>query len=431
MNNPTRISVIIPMYNEEAVIAETYRRLTDVMRRTGHLYELLFVNDGGSDRSPDIIRGFSLRDDSVKLIDFSRNFGHQIAVTAGMDYASGDAVIIIDADLQDPPELIPEMLGKWREGYEVVYAQRIKRSGESLFKKASASLFYRILRASAEIPIPVDTGDFRLIDRKVCDEMNRLGERNPFVRGLVSWTGFRQTAIEYERDERLAGETKYPLKKMIKLCLDGITSFSHKPLKLAGYAGAAMSGIGFLYMLYVIAMALFTDSTMRGWASTICLMLIFDGFTLIMLGVIGEYIGRIYDEVKGRPLYIVRETFNVQRIEARKTGVRRQEAAKPYGRKVAAAYSADSEVYEAPTFAASARTHEAGSPDLKQRNEPRRSETVPRPFLPAVHRSVSARLSKPNASDRFLFRLHSSSEVTLPSAAQIRHPDTGKSTEPR
>ncbi len=322
----TQISVIIPMYNEEEVIAETYRRLTDVMRRTGDDYELIFVNDGGVDRSPAIIRELSARDESVKLIDFSRNFGHQIAVTAGMDYASGDAVIIIDADLQDPPHLILDMLDKWREGYDVVYAQRIKRNGESLFKKGSAALFYRILRASTDVPIPVDTGDFRLIDRKVCDEMNRLGERNPFVRGLVSWTGFRQTSIEYERDERLAGETKYPLKKMIKLCLDGLTSFSHKPLKMAGYAGGVMSAIGFVYMLYVLGMALFTDSTIRGWASTICLMLIFNGFTLLMLGVIGEYIGRIYDEVKGRPLYIVRETRNMQKVPARQASGNRGRA---------------------------------------------------------------------------------------------------------
>ncbi|NGZ74035.1 glycosyltransferase family 2 protein [Saccharibacillus alkalitolerans] len=322
MNHQTRISVIIPMYNEAEVIAETYRRLTDVMRSTNESYELLFVNDGGVDRSPEIIRDLALRDKSVKLIDFSRNFGHQVAVTAGMDYAEGDAVVIIDADLQDPPELIPDMLDKWREGYDVVYAQRVKRKGETLFKKWSAALFYRVLRASTEVPIPVDTGDFRLIDRKVCDEMNRLGERNPFVRGLVSWTGFRQTAIEYERDERLAGETKYLLKKMIKLCLDGLTSFSHKPLKLAGYAGGIMSAAGFAYMLYAVAMALFTDNTIRGWTSTVCLMLIFNGFTLIMLGVIGEYIGRIYDEVKGRPLYIVRETLNTRRVPARQTNVR-------------------------------------------------------------------------------------------------------------
>ncbi|OWA36940.1 glycosyltransferase [Saccharibacillus sp. O16] len=361
----TKISVIIPMYNEEEVIAETYRRLTDVMRRTGDAYELIFVNDGGTDRSPAIIRELSLQDASVKLIDFSRNFGHQIAVTAGMDYASGDAVIIIDADLQDPPHLILDMLDKWREGYDVVYAQRIKRNGETLFKKWSAALFYRILRASTDVPIPVDTGDFRLIDRKVCDEMNRLGERNPFVRGLVSWTGFRQTSIEYERDERLAGETKYPLKKMIKLCLDGLTSFSHKPLKMAGYAGGVMSAVGFLYMLYVLGMALFTDSTIRGWASTICLMLIFDGFTLIMLGVIGEYIGRIYDEVKGRPLYIVRETLNIQQIPARQNDAARRE-----------------QVY-----------HQPGNPQIQPDWENDRRD------LPLVHASDSIQTSPPAKPD--------------------------------
>ncbi len=370
MNPSPLISVIIPMYNEEPVIAETYRRLTDVLRRTGYRHELLFVNDGSADRSPDVVRELARQDESVKLIDFSRNFGHQVAVTAGMDYAAGDAIVIIDADLQDPPELIPDMLGKWREGYEVVYARRVKRSGESLFKKASAALFYRILRASSDISIPVDTGDFRLIDRKVCDEMNRLGERNPFVRGLVSWTGFRQTSIEYERDERLAGETKYPLGKMIKLCLDGLTSFSHKPLKLAGYAGTLMSAVGFLYMLYVIGMALFTDSTMRGWASTICLMLIFDGFTLIMLGVIGEYIGRIYDEVKGRPLYIVRDTFNLRRTPYPPADLRGRltadaEPAASYASYAAGAASAAGERPGGPARKPAARLLRAGGRPLR------------------------------------------------------------------
>jgi dolichol-phosphate mannosyltransferase len=225
-------------------------------------------------------------------------------------------VIIIDADLQDPPSLILDMIAKWKEGYEVVYAKRVKRNGETLFKKWSAAMFYRILRASTDISIPVDTGDFRLMDRKVCDEMKQLSENNRFVRGLVSWVGFRQTAIEYERDERLAGETKYPLKKMIKLCLDGITSFSYKPLKLAGYLGVLLSSLGFLYMIYVIYLALFTDSVIKGWSSLISIMLLFNGFVLIILGILGEYVGRIYDETKGRPLYIVRE---LQGLEKEKT----------------------------------------------------------------------------------------------------------------
>ncbi len=201
------------------------------------------------------------------------------------------------------------MIKKWKQGYEVVYAKRVKRKGETWFKKWSASVFYRVLRASTDISIPVDTGDFRLIDRKVCEQMKRINENNRFVRGLVSWVGFRQTAIEYERDERLAGETKYPLKRMIKLCMDGIISFSYKPLKLAVYAGALLSGSGFLYFLYVLYLALFTDATMKGWPSMISIMLIFNGFILLILGIIGEYIGRIYDETKRRPLYIVRE-FN-------------------------------------------------------------------------------------------------------------------------
>lgn len=316
MAHAYRYSIIIPMYNEEAVIEETYRRLKKVMGSTGESYELLFVNDGSMDRSALMIRDYARWDESVKLIDFARNFGHQIAITAGMDYAVGDAVVIIDADLQDPPELILDMIAKWKEGYEVVYARRTRRSGETRFKKWSASLFYRVLRASTDTDIPVDTGDFRLIDRKVCDEMKRLPEKNRFVRGLVSWVGFRQTAIEYERDERLAGETKYPLKRMLKLSLDGITSFSYKPLKLAGYVGAILSVGGFIYMLTVIGSAIFTDSTIKGWPSIVSIMLMFNGFILIMLGILGEYVGRIYDETKSRPLYIVRDVVHAKGQQA-------------------------------------------------------------------------------------------------------------------
>ncbi|MBW5447236.1 glycosyltransferase [Cohnella sp. CFH 77786] len=312
MTKRVRYSVIIPMYNEEEVIPVTYSRLSKVMKATGEPYEMIFVNDGSRDRSAEIIRGIAFADESVKLIEFSRNFGHQIAITAGMDYAAGDAVVIIDADLQDPPELIPEMIDRWKSGYEVVYAKRIKRNGETRFKKWSASLFYRVLRASTDISIPVDTGDFRLIDRKVCDQMKRLPEKNRFVRGLVSWVGFRQTSVEYERDERLAGETKYPLKRMIKLSVDGITSFSYKPLKLAGYAGMLLSATGFLYLLYVLYMAIFTSRTGQGWPSLIGVMLIFNGFVLIMLGILGEYVGRIYEETKGRPLYIVKDSHGVE-----------------------------------------------------------------------------------------------------------------------
>ncbi|MFD2614355.1 glycosyltransferase family 2 protein [Paenibacillus gansuensis] len=307
MNGNIRYSIVIPMYNEEAVIEETYRRLKKVMSSTEETYELLFVNDGSRDRSAEIIKRCAEWDDTVKLLDFSRNFGHQIAITAGVDYAVGDAVIIIDADLQDPPELILQMIEKWKEGYEVVYAKRVQRKGETWFKKATASLFYRVLRASTDISIPVDTGDFRLMDRKVSNEMKRITENNRFVRGLVSWVGFRQTAVEYIRDERMAGETKYPLKRMLKLSLDGILSFSYKPLKLAVYSGLAVSGSGFLYLLYVLYMSMFTDATIKGWPSLVSIMLIFNGFMLLILGILGEYVGRIYDESKGRPLYVVRE----------------------------------------------------------------------------------------------------------------------------
>ncbi|WP_242215493.1 glycosyltransferase family 2 protein [Bacillus cereus group sp. BfR-BA-01383] len=315
MGNNICYSIIIPMYNEEAVIEETYRRLKRVMKDENGTYELLFINDGSQDKCADIIKQFMIGDKTVKLIDFSRNFGHQIAITAGMDYANGDAVIIIDADLQDPPELILQMIEKWKEGYEVVYAKRMKRKGETWFKKWSASTFYRVLRASTDIDIPVDTGDFRLMDQKVCKEMRKINENNRFVRGLVSWIGFRQIAIEYVRDERVAGETKYPLKRMVKLCLDGILSFSYKPLKLAIYSGLLLSSSGFLYFIYVLYLTLFTEVTMKGWPSIISIMLIFNGFMLFMLGVIGEYIGRIYDETKGRPLYIVREFYGEQENE--------------------------------------------------------------------------------------------------------------------
>jgi len=303
------------MYNEEEVIEETYHRLKKVMDQTGESYELLFVNDGSRDRSASIIAELAKHDDNIRLIDFSRNFGHQIAVTAGLDYAQGQAIVIIDADLQDPPEVIPQMLAKWREGYEVVYGKRLKRQGETAFKKLTAYLFYRILNILTNENIPKDTGDFRLIDRKVCDAMKHLHEKNRFLRGMISWVGFNQTAVEYVRDERWAGETKYPLKKMLKFAADGIFSFTYKPLKLATYIGFLLSTTGFLYLLYVLYQRLFTTNTQSGWASIIAVNLVFNGITLIILGIIGEYVGRIYEEVKGRPLYIVKEVVGFKKNE--------------------------------------------------------------------------------------------------------------------
>ncbi|MGB3890920.1 MAG: glycosyltransferase family 2 protein [Priestia megaterium] len=312
MSSIVKYSIVVPVYNEEEVIHETYRRLTEVMRSTKEAYELLFVNDGSRDRTAEIIKEYSEQDPAVVLLDFARNFGPQIAITAGMDYARGEAVVVIDADLQDPPELILEMIEKWKQGFDVVYAKRTKRKGETYFKKQTAAMFYRFLRAMTDIDIPLDTGDFRLLDRKVCNQMNSIQEKNRFVRGLVSWVGFKQTAVEYERDERLAGESKYPLKKMLKLSMDGITSFSYKPLKLASYAGVTLSGIGFIYLLVVLYLKLFTDSTITGWSSLIVIQLFFSGIILIILGMIGEYIGRIYDETKNRPLYIVREKYQLE-----------------------------------------------------------------------------------------------------------------------
>lgn len=314
-----KYSIIVPMYNEEEVIEHTYERLKLVMDNADESYELIFVNDGSKDRTVELVSMICDFDPNVRLINFSRNFGHQIAISAGMDYAKGDAIVVIDADLQDPPEVIIDMIAKWKEGFEVVYGKRLKRKGETAFKKLTAKIFYRILRGLTNVDIPVDTGDFRLIDRKVCDVLRGLKEKNRFVRGLVSWIGFRQTMVEYEREERFAGETKYPLKKMIAFAIDGITSFSYKPLKIATYIGFALSLTSFLYLIVVIFQRLFTGSTIAGWASIVAVNLFFNGIILTLLGIIGEYIGRIYDESKNRPLYIVREVQGFPENEGNKT----------------------------------------------------------------------------------------------------------------
>ncbi|RED55174.1 dolichol-phosphate mannosyltransferase [Cohnella phaseoli] len=310
-----KYSVVVPLFNEEEVLEETYKRLTAVMRQTNESYELVFVNDGSRDRTAEIASGLCQRDRCVKFIQFSRNFGHQIAISAGMDYAAGQAIIVIDADLQDPPEVILEMIQEWKNGYDVVYGKRLVRKGETFFKKATASMFYRLLRKMTSVEIPVDTGDFRLIDRKVCDVLKGLTEKNRFVRGLVSWAGFRQKSVEYVREERWAGETKYPLRKMIRFALDGITSFSHKPLKVASYLGLSLSFFSFIYLLIVLYQKVFTSTTITGWSSILAVNLFFNGIILVILGVMGEYIGRVYDEAKGRPLYIVSETIGIKRQE--------------------------------------------------------------------------------------------------------------------
>ena len=309
--NGIKYSVIIPMYNEEEVILESYRRLDNVMRPLGEEYELIFVNDGSRDRTMEIMLDVAKKDPRVKIVDFARNFGHQTAVTAGMKYSSGDAVVIIDADLQDPPELIPGMIEKWKEGYEVVYGKRLKREGETKFKLVTAKAFYKLINSLSGNMIPMDTGDFRLIDRAVVDAMNSMPEHNRFLRGMGSWVGFRQYAYEYKRDERWAGTTKYPLKKMIKLAKDGIISFSSKPLELLSVLGCVSIGVCFLWLLVLIILAI-CSVFFRQWQLIVAFMGIFAGIILIGMGILGEYIGRIYDEAKGRPLYTVLRTVNFE-----------------------------------------------------------------------------------------------------------------------
>jgi dolichol-phosphate mannosyltransferase len=309
------------MYNEELVAETCHRRLTAVLSALGEPYELIYVNDGSRDRTAAILDGLREEDAHVRVIRFSRNFGHQAAVSAGMRYSSGRAVVVIDADLQDPPEVIPEMIAKWKDGYDVVYGKRTRRKGESFFKRVTAKLFYRILASLTNVDIPVDAGDFRLLDRGVCDVMNGFTEKNPYLRGLVSWAGFKQTSVEFVREERLAGETKYPLKKMIKFALDGITTFSTRPLKMAAHLGFFMSALSFLYLIWALIQKM-TGQTVTGWASMVALMLFFDGVILILLGVMGEYIGRIYDECKNRPLFVVAEAkgFDARAASGRPDG---------------------------------------------------------------------------------------------------------------
>lgn len=301
-----RYSLVVPVFNEEAVIGETNRRLTGVMSALNEPYEIIYINDGSRDKTGLVIMEICRTDPRVKLLTFSRNFGHQTAITAGMDYASGDAVIVIDADLQDPPEIIPQMIERWQEGYEVVYGKRSSRHGETWFKRKTASLYYRLLNRMTDVEIPSDVGDFRLIDAKVRDALLTIPEHNRYVRGLISWLGFRQTAVEFARAPRFAGETKYPLRKMIRLGIDGITSFSYKPLKMGIWLGVILSVFSFCFLLFVFISRLFNLVVMEpGYASLMCVILFFFGIVLIMLGIIGEYIGRIFEEVKGRPLYII------------------------------------------------------------------------------------------------------------------------------
>ncbi|NLM04255.1 MAG: glycosyltransferase family 2 protein [Clostridiales bacterium] len=302
------ISIVVPMYCEKDVARECHRRLTQVMVENNIHYEIIFVNDGSTDNTLEILKDIASKDKRVKIVGFARNFGHQIAVTAGIDKANGDAVVVIDADLQDPPEVIPEMIRLWNEGYQVVYGQRKERKGETWFKLVTAKYFYRFLNKITDVDIPLDTGDFRLMDRQVVDVFKNMPERNRFIRGMISWVGFKQTPLLYERDERFAGETKYPLKKMLKLAMDGILSFSFKPVKWIEFTGLGMMVMGFFMML--ISFIFYGIRLVMPW--WIGLLVILSGIHLFAMGVLGEYIVRIYDESRNRPLYIVAEEINFE-----------------------------------------------------------------------------------------------------------------------
>jgi len=304
---PVTFSIVAPIFNELDNLPELYRRVREVMSATRKTWELVLVDDGSTDGSTDRILQLARQDKHIRPVIFARNFGHQVAITAGWDYARGEAVVIIDADLQDPPEAIPDLIAKWREGYEVVYAVRAEREGETWFKKTTAALFYRIVHRITDVKIPLDTGDFRLMDRKVVDVLKTMHERHRFPRGMSAWVGFQQIGVPYKRAARHAGVTKYPFKNMLKLALNAITGFSYFPLQLATYFGFAAAGLAIIAIPVVIIMRLAGHGAFLGQATTLIAVLFLGGVQLISLGVLGEYLGRIYDEVKGRPLYIVRE----------------------------------------------------------------------------------------------------------------------------
>jgi polyisoprenyl-phosphate glycosyltransferase len=313
MNSPTIakrpiLSIILPIFNEQEVIPELHKRLSAFLAELPELegnWEVIFVNDGSSDKSPGMLDELEKAEPRYGVLHFARNFGHQVAITAGLDRAEGDAVVVMDADLQDPPEVVKGMLAKWREGFDVVYGVRTKRLGETIFKRATASLFYRMMNAALGVKIPKDAGDFRLMSRPVVLTLRSLREKHRFMRGLVAWVGFRQTHVNYERPERFAGETKYPLHKMLKFALDGITSFSTSPLRIATWMGVLTGlgavGIGF-WALYI---KLFTDHSVQGWTTIMMLVALSSSGQMLMLGLLGEYVGRIYEEIKQRPLYVV------------------------------------------------------------------------------------------------------------------------------
>ena len=306
------VSVIVPCFNEEDVVEAFYRRSAPILAGIDERYEIIFVDDGSRDHTAALVLALNGRDPRVKLIALSRNFGKEIAMTAGLDAASGEAVVVIDADLQDPPELIPQFVHKWREGYDVVYATRMGREGEGWLKRATAAAFYRVIRGLTRVEIPADTGDFRLMSRRALDGLNLLRERHRFMKGLFSWVGFRSTSILYRREPRFAGNTKWNYWRLWNFAIEGITSFSMAPLQLAGYVGFLTASFAFLYALFLIVRTLIYGRDFPGYASIMVTILFFSGVQLVTLGVIGEYIGRMFSEVKRRPLYLVQETVGLR-----------------------------------------------------------------------------------------------------------------------
>jgi len=308
------LSVVVPVFNEVDGIDAFYERAKAVCEGLSDLdHEILFVDDGSTDGSLEVLEGLSRSDPAVRVVKFSRNFGHQIAITAGVDHAEGDAVVVIDADLQDPPETIADFVEKWREGHDVVYGVRESRDGETRAKLWTATAFYRLLRRFTNVEIPVDVGDFRLMSRRSAQVLRGMREKDRFVRGLVSWMGFTQVGVPYRRDARHAGETKYPYRKMVKFAVDGITSFSSAPLKLASWLGYLASGLAFLYLATVFVQKAM-GATIQGWATIMVAVLFLGGVQLICIGIIGEYIGRIFNEIKPRPMYVVEEIFETERV---------------------------------------------------------------------------------------------------------------------
>jgi polyisoprenyl-phosphate glycosyltransferase len=301
------LAIVIPCFNEEGTLRETHRRVTEAIAGVVRTYEIVYVDDGSRDGTPSLLRALQREDPHVRVVSLSRNFGHQCAVTAGLAHAEGDAVVIMDADLQDPPEVVEDMVRRWEEGYEVVYGVRTDREGETRFKLLTATFFYRLMQWLSDTAIPLDTGDFRLLDRKVVDAVLAMPEKDRFLRGMVSWAGYRQIGVPYHRAARFAGSTKYPFTKMLRFAVDGILSFSIKPLRLSTLLGFASAGLALLVMIYAVTLRLFTHYWVAGWTALIVTVLFMGGAQLISLGIIGEYVGRLYGEAKRRPLYLVRE----------------------------------------------------------------------------------------------------------------------------